>query len=77
VIVGEGPWQGQVRMVEPTGHETIVSLAAGDLVLTARLPGSAPLRAGETLAFDLRRDRLHLFEPKDGRRIEIANKEHG
>jgi multiple sugar transport system ATP-binding protein len=77
VIVGEGPWQAVVRMVEPTGHETIVSLAAGDLVLTARLPGSAPLRAGETLAFDLRRDRMHLFDRQDGHRIEMMNGERG
>ena len=77
VLVGDGPYRAQVRLVEPTGHETIVALDAGGLTLTARLPGSAPLRAGDMLAFDLRRERLHLFNRQDGRRIDMTHGEHG
>jgi multiple sugar transport system ATP-binding protein len=74
VLVGEGPWQAQVRLVEPTGYETIVALDAGGLALTARVPGSNALRVGETVAFDLRRERIHLFDKSDGRRWEPAGR---
>lgn len=69
VAVGAGPWAARVRLVEPIGHETIVFLDADGLSLTARVTGSAALHAGETVAFDLRRDRLHLFDKTDGRRL--------
>ena len=69
VLVGAGPWTAAVRLVEPIGHETIVFLEADGLSLTARLPGSVTLHAGETVAFDLRRDRMHLFDKSDGRRL--------
>jgi multiple sugar transport system ATP-binding protein len=74
VLVGEGPWQAQVRLVEPTGYETIVALDAGGLALMARVPGSNALRVGETVAFDLRRERIHLFDKSDGRRWEPAGR---
>jgi multiple sugar transport system ATP-binding protein len=69
VTVGAGPWTATVRLVEPIGHETLVFLEAGGLSPTARLPGTVALHAGETVAFDLRRDRLHLFDQSDGRRL--------
>lgn len=70
VRVGTGPWAAEVRLVERTGHETILFLDAAGQSLTARLAGSVSLRAGEMVPFDLRRDRLHLFDKADGRRIE-------
>jgi multiple sugar transport system ATP-binding protein len=70
VQVGAGPWSARVRLVEPTGHETIVALQADGLALTARLPGSPRLAVGETVAFDLNAERLHLFDTETGRRWE-------
>ena len=78
VLVGEGIekplGQAQVRLVEPTGYETIVALDADGLALTARVPGSKAVRVGETVAFDLRRERIHLFDKSDGRRWEPAGR---
>jgi multiple sugar transport system ATP-binding protein len=74
VLVGEGPWQAQVRLVEQTGYETIVALDAGGLALTARVPSSNAVRFGETVAFDLRRERIHLFDKSDGCRWEPAGR---
>lgn len=71
IVVGQGPWQALVRLVEPTGHETIVALEAGDLALTARIPGGPRLHAGETVAFDVNRARLHLFAADDGHRLAL------
>ncbi|MFC3712923.1 ABC transporter ATP-binding protein [Sphingoaurantiacus capsulatus] len=72
VLIGTGPWQARVRVVEPTGYETIVILDAGDVSLTARLVGEARVQIGEQVAFDLKRENLHLFDQADGRRLEIA-----
>jgi multiple sugar transport system ATP-binding protein len=72
VLVGTGPFQAQVRIVEPTGHETIVALDAGGLPLTARMPGGPQLRPGETVNFDIARAHIHLFDGGDGQRIDLT-----
>jgi multiple sugar transport system ATP-binding protein len=71
VRVGSGPFQAMVRLVEPTGHETIVALETGGLALTARMPGGPQLRPGEAVAFDIARERIHLFDAADGQRIDL------
>ena len=72
VLIGAGAWKASVRLVEPTGHETIVMLDAGGLAITARVAGDTRLRSGDVVDFDLRRERLHLFDAADGRRIETG-----
>ncbi|MGF1630465.1 MAG: sn-glycerol-3-phosphate import ATP-binding protein UgpC [Kiloniellaceae bacterium] len=61
----------QVQLVETLGAD---SLAHGALVgngeaLTARLPGSAKLREGESLFFAADPGELHFFDPEGGRRL--------
>jgi multiple sugar transport system ATP-binding protein len=70
VILGRGPWQARVRLVERTGHESIVMLELGASGLTARVVGEADVRIGELVPFDLRVEKLHLFNADDGSRIE-------
>jgi multiple sugar transport system ATP-binding protein len=72
VLIGTGALKATVRLVEPTGHETIVMLDAGGLAVTARVTGETTLRTGDAVAFDLRRDRIHLFDAADGKRIETS-----
>jgi multiple sugar transport system ATP-binding protein len=51
-----------VRVVEPTGHETIVvAELAGGPRLTARVPAGRVLRVGETLRVALDAAQAHLF----------------
>ncbi|WP_413989588.1 ABC transporter ATP-binding protein [Labrys okinawensis] len=69
VVLGAGEGRASIRVVEPTGHESIVLANAGDVVFTVRVPGDCPLRPGDTVPFDLRRERLHIFERASGRRL--------
>ena len=62
VLLGEGDTPAKVRVVEPTGHETIVIVEAGEGVrLTARVPATQRFAPGETLTLRLAPEGLHLF----------------
>ena len=71
VRLGAEGHRGTVRLVEPTGHETIVAVETeAGIRLTARAPGGSALKAGETAPFALDPAGLHLFEPGEaGRRV--------
>ena len=58
-----------MRLVEPTGHESIVLVNAGDVGFTVRVAGDTVLKAGETIPLDLRRERIHVFDRESGRRL--------
>ena len=67
---GDGVFQAVVEVVEPVGSEVFVNLRFGDSALVARLPPGALPRVGDTLPMRAAVDRLHLFDPGDGRRLE-------
>ncbi len=69
IAIGSGEGRGHVRLVEPTGHESIVLIKAGDVDFTVRVPGDTMIAAGETIPFDLRRDRIHVFDRDTGTRL--------
>jgi multiple sugar transport system ATP-binding protein len=69
VIIGSGDAQAKIRIVEPTGHESIVLANAGGIDFTLRAPGDAMLKAGDVVPFDLRRARIHVFDRESGRRL--------
>ena len=69
VLIGTGEDKALIRIVEPTGHESIVTLNAGGVTFTARVPGDRRLTAGETVPFELRRDNIHVFDQVSGRRL--------
>jgi len=72
VILGTGATQGIVRVVEPTGHETIVILETAGHRLTARAGPGVRLAPGERIPFDLDAAALHLFAgDADGRRLNL------
>jgi multiple sugar transport system ATP-binding protein len=71
VLIGSGNDKAEIRIVEPTGHESIVTLKAGDVTFTARVAGDWRLAAGETVPFELRRDKIHVFDQATGRRLNI------
>jgi multiple sugar transport system ATP-binding protein len=70
VVLGAGPIATRVRVVEPTGHETIVMLEAPDAGLTVRAAPDMRLEPGATLAVDLKSTRLHLFDATTGARLD-------
>ncbi|WP_448955431.1 ABC transporter ATP-binding protein [Labrys neptuniae] len=69
VLLGRGEGRASIRVVEPTGHESIVLAKAGDVAFTIRVPGDAGLCPGDSVPFDLRRDHLHIFDRESGRRL--------
>jgi multiple sugar transport system ATP-binding protein len=69
VTLGSGEAIATVRLVEPTGHESIVTLDIDGRAVIVRAPGDTTLRIGETVHFDLRRDRLHFFDRASGKRL--------
>jgi len=72
VLLGEGPLVATVRLVEPTGYETIVGLDTPAGPLVTRVAADVPLAAGERVPFDLRADRLHLFDLGSEARLDVA-----
>ena len=69
ILLGSGDHSAAVRVVERTGHESIVTLDAEGTQLIARASGDTLIVAGETVRFSLRGDRLHLFDDTTGRRL--------
>ena len=69
ISVGEGSRPATVRVVEPTGHETILILDCGGIDLTARVPGDVRLRSGENVTVSIRADRVHVFDGVHGGRL--------
>ena len=64
VTVGAAGLPAVVRIVEPTGHETIVvAEIEGGPRLTARVPASQPVRAGEAVRLALDTAAAHVFGP--------------
>jgi len=69
VTLGSGPWEGRVRVIEPTGYETLVFVDVGGHQIVGRIGGDPPVRAMTTVPVDIRLDRLHLFDANTGLRI--------
>jgi multiple sugar transport system ATP-binding protein len=69
ILLGNGPHRAAVKVVEPIGHESIVLVTAAGADLTVRIAGDTPLKAGETVPFDIRGERLHVFDAASGRRL--------
>jgi len=69
IVLGAGEGIATIRLVEPTGHESIVTLDIDSRPAIVRAPGDTKLKIGETVHFDLRRDRLHFFDRASGRRL--------
>jgi sn-glycerol 3-phosphate transport system ATP-binding protein len=61
-----------VEFVEALGADTLVHgrLGSGGAQLTVRLPGSTRVAAGDKLSLLVPPERLHLFDPASGARLE-------
>lgn len=69
VLLGSGAHRGIIKVIEPTGHETIVIMVAGGVPFTARVPGEMLGRPGDTVPIDFRLDRIHVFDRHTGARL--------
>jgi multiple sugar transport system ATP-binding protein len=72
IVLGNGPHQATIRVVEPTGHETIIMAEIGGERAVMRAAADAGLGVGETRAFSLKASRLHAFDTGTGERLDLA-----
>jgi ABC-type sugar transport system ATPase subunit len=56
---------------ELLGETSIINLKIGAELVKMRVSGGSPFRDGEQIHVRFDPDRLHLFEPESGKRIEI------
>ena len=60
-----------VSVVEPTGSETLVFMRHGDEELVAVFRERHDFSPGQTIGLSPDADRIHLFDPKTGGKIEV------
>jgi multiple sugar transport system ATP-binding protein len=67
-LAGEG-LPATVRVVEPTGAETLVYLACAGQDIAAVFRDRVALEPGQEVCLAPRPDKVHLFDPESGRRL--------
>ena len=63
---------GRVALIEPLGASAVVHLdvdRTSTHLVRVVVPDAPPLTFGDVVAFRLRRDRLHIFDARTGRRV--------
>jgi multiple sugar transport system ATP-binding protein len=58
-----------VKLVEPTGHESIVFFETHGVVVTGRVGAEVGLRAGDAVRVGFRKAKLHVFDRATGLRL--------
>jgi multiple sugar transport system ATP-binding protein len=72
ITLGQGPFSATIRVIEPTGHETMVVAETGDATIVARAGPDAGLAVGQAIAFGLNARKLHAFDTASGQRLAVA-----
>jgi len=60
---------GDISVVEPMGHETVLTCDGGFGEIVGKYEGEKRFRPGESVHFHIRSDRLHYFDLETGRRL--------
>jgi ABC-type sugar transport system ATPase subunit len=74
VMLGGDGLPATVRLVQPVGPSTFVTLAWDGGSLIARVPGMAAIRPRETVHFNIAPEHLLFFDAESGRRIDSEQK---
>jgi len=56
-----GSCSARVKLIEPLGVETILHLQDDEQTLLSLVPGMAPQKVGDTVTFDIVKEKLHFF----------------
>jgi multiple sugar transport system ATP-binding protein len=70
VVLGAQGIAGAVRLVQPVGPSTFVTVAWDGGALVARVPGMMRLQPGEPVGFDIAPEHLLFFDAASGKRID-------
>jgi multiple sugar transport system ATP-binding protein len=69
VLVGQGYLSATVALLEPVGHETLVSLDLSGHRIVARTDSQTSLKYGTTTKIAFRPGKLHMFAAEGGHRL--------
>jgi multiple sugar transport system ATP-binding protein len=72
IVIGQGPAQATIRIVEPTGHETIIMAEIGGEPVVLRTAPDSRLKPGERIPIAFRGARLHAFDSVTGKRLPLV-----
>jgi multiple sugar transport system ATP-binding protein len=67
----KGAFAGSIILVEPLGVETILHIKVDGQAIICTVPGIAKAKLGDNVRFDIQRERLHLFDPITGARLNV------
>jgi len=66
----DGAFAGEVALIEPLGAETVLHIRNGGQTLLSMVAGMTHWRIGDTVRFDIARERLHFFDDT-GQRLMV------
>src|SRR5262249_60971614 len=69
VVVDDIGFPAEVKVVEPTGHESIVLFALHGTTVKARVPAHVRLDMGQSAKISFRSSKFHIFDRATGLRI--------
>ncbi|RMF02204.1 MAG: ABC transporter ATP-binding protein [Chloroflexi bacterium] len=65
----DGDFAGQITLIEPLGVETILHIKSGRQTLLSTVSGMTSWKIGDTIQFNIVRERLHFFDQSKQERI--------
>lgn len=66
-----GDFGGQITLIEPLGVETILHIKSGQQTLLSTVSGMTSWKIGDTIQFNIVRERLHFFSKSKQERISL------
>jgi ABC-type sugar transport system ATPase subunit len=69
VSAEQGHLRGEVYVAEPMGREQVIDVRCGESGVRVLAPGAYNGKIGDRVGIRLRTDRLHVFEPSTGDRL--------
>jgi multiple sugar transport system ATP-binding protein len=70
-LAADGVFGGEVGLVEPLGVETLLHIKIGEQTLVCTVLGISGVHRGDTVRFNVLRERLHFFDWARGTRLQV------
>lgn len=67
----QGKWQGKIQFVENLGNELHITFDVNNFAiqLTSKIPYTEHYRVGDTILFNIAKEKIHLFDGLSGERL--------
>ncbi|MGA1136863.1 MAG: hypothetical protein ACO30K_11610, partial [bacterium] len=63
----------QISVVEPMGHETILTCETAFGEITGKYTGARKLSPTQLVHFHVNKEKLHYFDAETGKRLEVPS----